>query len=170
MITAIVYCSKTGFTQNYAAMLSKKTGLPCCSLEKALKTQKPEGAVLFLGWLSAGAVKGYKKAAAAFPVEGVCAVGVMPGTPASIAKRNGISCPVFPLPGGVDYQKLRGVDRLALKFVAKTVGGKTPGNEKEAKIFAALRDGGDLTDPACLADVLSFLQTATVQDDKKEAF
>ncbi len=51
---AIVYTSQTGFTARYAALLAERTGLPCRPLKEAAAL--PRGtAVIYLGWLCAGA-------------------------------------------------------------------------------------------------------------------
>ena len=60
--TGIVYTSNTGYTEKYAKLLGEQLGLPVFSAEQA--DSLPEGTeVLYLGWLMAGVVKGYKKAA-----------------------------------------------------------------------------------------------------------
>ena len=54
---AIVYTSQTGFTARYAALLAERTGLPCRPLKEAAAL--PRGtAVIYLGWLCAGGIKG----------------------------------------------------------------------------------------------------------------
>ena len=59
-ISAIVYTSNTGYTQRYAAMLGRAAGLPVHRLGDAAL---PRGtAVVYLGWLCAGGIKGLKKA------------------------------------------------------------------------------------------------------------
>ena len=62
-MNAIIYTTNTGSTESYAKLLAQKTGLPVYSLADA-KDAVPEGAeVIYLGWISASAVKGYAKAA-----------------------------------------------------------------------------------------------------------
>ena len=50
----VVYTSNTGYTRQYAMLLSKKTGLPACSLDEAMKHLAPGSSVIYLGWLMAG--------------------------------------------------------------------------------------------------------------------
>ena len=56
---AIIYTTNTGSTQRYAQMLSQATGLPAYSLTQA-GAQVPDGAaIIYMGWIAAGTVKGY---------------------------------------------------------------------------------------------------------------
>ena len=60
---AIVYTSNTGYTRQYAKLLGDKTGLPVYFLDEAGAKLPPTTSVLYLGWLMAGKVQGYAKAA-----------------------------------------------------------------------------------------------------------
>ena len=71
---AIVYTSNTGYTAEYARMLGESTGLPVYDLNAAAAQLKPGTEILYLGWLMAGAVKGYKAAAKRYRVCAVCGV------------------------------------------------------------------------------------------------
>ena len=63
LMDAIIYTTNTGSTERYAKLLAQETGLPAYSLADA-KDAVPEGTeVIYLGWISAGAIKGYAKAA-----------------------------------------------------------------------------------------------------------
>ena len=56
--SAIVYTSNTGYTAEYARMLGEKTGLPVWELASR---QVPKGSdIVYLGWLMAGNIQGYK--------------------------------------------------------------------------------------------------------------
>ena len=76
----------------------------------------------------AGKVQGYAKASARYHVAAVC--GVCMGATGSqiedVRKTNAIGSelPVFTLQGGFDMAKLRGVYKLMMKVMAKTVGKK----------------------------------------------
>ncbi len=77
--SAIVYASATGFTRRYADLLSERTGLPCFALGTVPGPDRG-AAVLYLGWLCAGGIKGLRKARARYKVQAVCAVGMsLPG-------------------------------------------------------------------------------------------
>ena len=125
---SIVYTSNTGFTRQYAMLLGEKTGLPVYSLEEAGQRLTPGNTIVYLGWLMAGKVQGYAKASARYHVAVVC--GVCMGATGSqiedVRKTNAIGSglPVFTLQGGFDMAKLRGVYKLMMKVMAKTVGKK----------------------------------------------
>lgn len=63
MPNAIVYTSNTGYTQQYALMLANQTGLPVYSLEESVARLPAGNSIIYLGWLMAGRVQGYPKAA-----------------------------------------------------------------------------------------------------------
>ena len=110
---AIVYTSNTGYTRQYAILLGERNGLPVYSLDEAWKELAPASPIIYLGWLMAGKVQGYAKAAKRFQVEAVCGVGM--GATGSqlqdLRKSNALpaSMPVFTLQGGFDLTRLRGV-------------------------------------------------------------
>ena len=73
---AIVYTSNTGYTRQYATLLGEKTGLPVYSLEEAASRLPCGNCVIYLGWLMAGKVQGYAKAAKRYQIAAVCGVGM----------------------------------------------------------------------------------------------
>ena len=73
---AIVYTSNTGYTRQYAVLLGEKTGLPVYSLEEAASRLPCGNCVIYLGWLMAGKVQGYAKAAKRYQIAAVCGVGM----------------------------------------------------------------------------------------------
>lgn len=124
---AIIYTSNTGYTKQYALMLGEQTGLPVHTLKSA-KGSVPTGAkVIYLGWLMAGGIKGYKKAAKEYTVCAVCAVGMASDDSQrnDVLKRAKITdTPLFIMQGGFDMNKLHGIYKLMMKTMAKAVGGK----------------------------------------------
>ena len=99
-VSAIVYTSNTGFTAQYATLLSHQTGLPLYRLEECQLPRDTQ--VLFLGWLCAGKIQGLKGAMGRFQVAGICAVGMAPqADPAKLAGDNRCGgLPLFYLRGG----------------------------------------------------------------------
>ena len=73
---SIVYTSNTGYTAEYARLLGEKTGLPVYALDEAEQKLAAGNCVIYLGWLMAGKVQGYKKAAKRYKVQAVCGVGM----------------------------------------------------------------------------------------------
>ena len=125
-MNAIIYTTNTGSTERYAKLLAQETGLPAYSLADA-KDAVSEGAeVIYLGWISAGAVKGYAKAAKRYHIRAVCGVGMgQTGTQTdSVRKKSAISAdiPLFTLQGNFDVKKLHGVYRLMMEIMVKTAG------------------------------------------------
>ena len=123
---SIVYTSNTGYTAEYARLLGEKTGLPVYSLAEAEQKLAAGNCVIYLGWLMAGKVQGYKKAAKRYKVQAVCGVG-MGGNGSQLQelrKANAISekTPLFTLQGGFDIQKLSGIYKLMMTIMVKTAG------------------------------------------------
>ncbi len=128
---AIVFTSNTGHTAEYAKMLGEKTGLPVYSLKEAQKTLENNTPIIYLGWLFANAVKGYKKASRKFKICAVCAVGLCDtGTAITeVRKTNAMSdeLPLFTMQGGMDKRNLHGINKFMINMLTK---GLTSKNEK----------------------------------------
>lgn len=150
MLSAIVYTSNTGYTAEYAKLLGEETGLPVYSLADAIKSLEAGSEIIYLGWLMAGTVKGYPKAAKQFRVAAVCGVGM--GATGSqiedIRKTNSLpeSLPVFTAQGGFSLGKLRGVYWLMMKLMSMTVGKslaqKTSRTPDENDMLDLMQNGG----------------------------
>lgn len=166
MIKAIVYVSGTGHTKKYAELLSEKTGLPAYELKSAIKELSRGTEIICLGWLMAGKVKGYKKAAKRFAVKAVCGVGMSNGNSqlADIKKANPIpdSMPLFYLQGGFELEKLHGIYKLMMKTMKATVGKKLSGKQnrtpEEDDMIDLLYHGGDLVSANNLTELLAWYE------------
>ena len=73
----IVYKSNTGYTKQYAKMLGKALSLPSYELGNVPECHKGSD-VIYLGWLFAGTIVGYKKCAKRYKVKCVAGVGMGP--------------------------------------------------------------------------------------------
>ena len=126
MMKAIVYTTNTGNTERYAKMLGQRIGLPVYALGDAKKSLPKGTGIIYLGWIMASGIKGYKDAEKHFCIRMVCAVGMSAtGTQIQeIRNKNQIpaSTEVFTLQGGFDMEKLRGVNRLMMSIMVKTAG------------------------------------------------
>ena len=163
---SIVYTSNTGYTAEYARLLGEKTGLPVYSLAEAEQKLAAGNRVIYLGWLMAGKVQGYKKAAKRYKVQAVCGVG-MGGTGSQlqeVRKANAIpeKTPLFTLQGGFDIQKLSGVYKLMMTIMVKTAGkdlaekqNRTP---DEDVMLEMLTQGGSRVSADNLAEVLAWVE------------
>ena len=164
MIEAIIYTSNTGYTARYAQLLGRETGLPVHSLGAVGNSVRRGAEIIYLGWLMAGTIKGYKKAAKTYRVRAVCAVGMGPSGSqlAQARKQNAIppETELFVLRGGFDYGKLRGVYRFMMGTMMKTVGrslakkpDRTPDEQAELDM---LLHGGDFVGVGNLSGVLDW--------------
>ncbi len=121
----IIYKSNTGYTEQYAKLLSEQLGLPCYKLGRVPDCHKGRDAI-FMGWLFAGSIVGYKAAAKKYRLRCVCGVGMGPPTEElapGMREKMGIPpmVPVFYLQGGFDINKLKGPMKLIMKVKCKEI-------------------------------------------------
>lgn len=163
---SIVYTSNTGYTAEYARLLGEKTGLPVYSLAEAEQKLAAGNRVIYLGWLMAGKVQGYKKAAKRYKVQAICGVG-MGGTGSQlqeVRKANAIpeKTPLFTLQGGFDIQKLSGVYKLMMTIMVRTAGKglaeKQDRTPDEDVMLEMLTQGGSRVSAENLAEVLAWVE------------
>ena len=133
----IVYSSNTGHTQQYAKLLSDALDLPAYDL-KAVPPTLDGLEAIYLGWLMAGNVVGYPKAAKKFKIRCVVGVGMTPESPEQtedVAKKvkPDAGVPVFYLQGGYDYSKLGSVHKMMMKAVTPSILKRFEGKTEEEK-------------------------------------
>lgn len=168
--SAIVYTSNTGFTAQYASLLGGETGLPVYSLEEAVKSLTQNSPILYLGWLTAGKVQGYDKVVTKFNLQALCAVGMAKSGSQmeDVKKSNNLpqGLPLFTLQGGFDLKKLRGIYRLMMLVMSKTVAKKlaakpdrTPDEEDMLDLF---QNGGNWVSLENLRPVLAWYEEERV--------
>ena len=163
MIKAIVYQTKIGHTKRYAELLSAKIDLPCYSLDKASYDLSQGDEIIFMGWIMAGTIKGYKKAANYFTLKAVCAVG---GTEDNdqiskdLQKKNNlVNAPLFYLRGGYDLSKIKGPHGAILNQISKSLISAAQKPGAKADIIAAandLKNNEDFVSIDRLSDVLQW--------------
>lgn len=161
---AIVYTSNTGYTAEYANLLGKKAGLPVYDLAAREKPAKGTN-VIYLGWLMAGCVQGYKKGSKRYHVCAVCAVGMGPtgSQLQDVRKANAIpdEIPVFTLQGGFDLARLHGIYRLMMTIMKNTAGKglaeKADRTPEEDAMMDLLSNGGSRVREKNLEAVLAWL-------------
>ena len=139
---AIVYTSNTGHTAMYAKLLGRCTSLPVYSFEAACREIPKGTAVIYLGWLFASRVKGYKKAAKRFDIRAVCAVGLCDtGTLAEEARaatKLPKDSPLFTMQGGIDKTRLKGVNKFMISMLTKSIASKKAPTEEERRMLELL--------------------------------
>lgn len=159
-IEAIVYQSNAGHTKSYAELLSAQIGVPSCELSKAQKSLPKGSSVLFMGWLMAGNVRGFKQAVKCFDIKAVCGVGMSPDAAQieEVRKVNKLPSvlPVFYLQGGFELDKLHGIYKFMMKAMRKSVLKKEAHNEVEAEIMELLRVGGNCVSLDHLSEIVDW--------------
>ena len=147
---AIIYTSNTGSTAEYAQLLGNELNLPVHSLQQA-KHKVPAGSeIIYLGWIMAGGIKGYKEAVKLYKVRAVCGIGMgQTGTQLKeVRDRNAIPqrIPLFTLQGNFDVKKLHGAYRFMMNVMVKTVGkglaNKTDRTPEEDDMLDMMVNGG----------------------------
>ena len=138
----IVYTSNTGHTAEYSKMLGAKIGLPVYSLNEATKKLQKGTEIIYLGWLFANNIKGYKKATKKYKISAICAVGLCDtGTAvAEVRKANSISeeTPLFTIQGGMDKTKLRGINKFMINMLTKGLSSKKERTENDERMLELL--------------------------------
>ncbi len=158
---AIVYTSNTGFTARYAALLAETTGLPAHSFADAQKCLPVGTPVIYMGWLMAGSVKDYSKAAKRFVIEAVIGVGLGDTGAQDAAARKACNLPedvpVFTVQGGMDHGKLKGGYKVGISILTKVMAAKKNRTPDENKMLDLLIKGGDYVSMQELSAVLAWL-------------
>lgn len=163
-MNAIVYTTQTGSAKRYAEMISEKTGLPIYSFKDSKKNVPVGADIVYLGWINAGKITGYKKAAKRYNVLSVCGVGMSKtGTMTeNVRKRTRIaeSVPLFTLQGNFNIDKLHGFYRLIMALMAKAIKNdlenKKDLSPEEADIADMVIHGGERVKSENLNDFLDW--------------
>lgn len=164
MITAIVYTSNSGYTAQYAEILHQKTKLPAYTLDQAKTVLPAQSEIMYLGWIMASNMQGYRKAAKRYQI--ACACGVCMGASGSQLKevrsatKIDASIPLFTLQGGFDMNKLHGMYKLMMQVMAKTAGKglaeKTDRTPDEDVMLDMMLHGGNYVSEENLRPVLDW--------------
>ena len=157
---AIVYTSKNGHTAEYAQILGKQTGLPVYSLKDAEKQLEKGTQIIYLGWLMASRVQGFSKANKKFKVSAVCGVGLCDtGTLLSeVRKANALpeDFPLFTMQGGIDKNKLKGLDKLLINMLTKGLESQKMPTESDERMLYLLTHTENLVSENNSADFMQW--------------
>ena len=161
---AIIYTTNTGSTAQYAKMLAEQTGLPAFSMEEAKSKVEAGNEIIYLGWIMAAKVKGYKAAAKKYKIRAVCAVGMeRTGTRTEQIREKTsvpVEIPLFTLQGNFDVKKLHGIYRLMMnlmvKMVTKKLGAKIDRTQQENEMLEIMLHGGENVREENLGEVISW--------------
>ncbi len=156
----IVYESNTGFTERYAKALAEKTGVEALPLDKAKKSVAKGSEVVFLGWVFANKISGLDKARKLWTVKALGAVGMNPPSEKNteiVREANKAECPLFYLAGGLDNAKLKGMHKMMLAMVRKSLEQENKPEYKDA--IEMFRNGGDWFSEEYLTGLVTFMLT-----------
>lgn len=125
IMKAIVFESKTGNTKKYAELLGQETGLPVYEHKEAARHLEKHDEIIYMGWLFASGIKGFKKALKSFNVKAVCGVGMRRASEEAMkdmaAKNNLSGIKTFYLQGGYNGSRLRGLNKLMMNMMSKVI-------------------------------------------------
>ena len=155
----IVYESNTGFTKQYAEMLSEAVGLPALPMVQAVSKVPRGTGIFFMGWVCGGKITGLPVASKRFIVEG--AVGIVyphPDVITELSKMNKLSCPLFYLQGGVEPKKLGYFKRKILSMIAQNLERQENKTAAVWDLADTLRIGGSYVSGANLEPVVSWVK------------
>lgn len=156
----IIYTSETGFTKKYAELLAKRTGCEVYSAEEAKGRVERNSKVIYMGWLFANSVKGYKKAAKRYDIKAVCAVGLTPTGYMidEVRKSNNIpdNIALFTLQGGMDHARLKGINKFAISILIKMLTRKKNDSDEDKAKLELIKNGGDFVSENNLCGLLEW--------------
>lgn len=154
---AVIYESDTGFTERYAKMLSEKLNIPAYTIPQAKKAVEKGAEVIFMGWVFANRISGLDKAKKQWNVIAAAAVGMNPKTEKNteiVREANKLEIPLFYLWGGLDNNKLKGINKMMLGFVRDSL---IKENKPEyADAIRVFREGGDFVSEENLEELIAF--------------
>ena len=170
-IEAIVYTSNTGNTGQYAQMLAARTGLPVYSAKDAETALSQGASVIYMGWIRASVIVGYREAAARYAIVCVLAVGMgeTGGQLAELRRKNGLaeSLPLFTMQGGLFPSMLRGMNAFMINFsrrkAIKVLKAERKRTEAQNAMLIMLSKGASFVQEKHLQKPLFWLQSQGVE-------
>jgi hypothetical protein len=166
MVT-IVYESNSGFTKKYAELLAADIKADCFSLDEAKEKLAAGKPVVFLGWISAGIIRGCRKARKLFDVKAVAGVGMAAGSDkilSDLVRQNKLEgVRNFYLRGGFDLAKLKGFYKFIMKLgaaaVVKSLEKKENLTPQESEQLSDFKYGSDHVSKENLADMIAYCKS-----------
>lgn len=161
----IVYASNTGYTKQYAEIVSKNAKIDAFPVDE-IPAGRTNEVTIFMGWVMAGKVVGYKKAKeAGCKILCVVAVGMSPESPAqtNMIKKSLKGEPymdVYYVQGGYDYKKLKGINKLLMKVKSKEIiaryDGMSEAEKKENATYRMVTEGYSVVNEDRVAAVVAW--------------
>lgn len=157
----IIYESKTGFTARYASMLAEQTGLNAFSTSELAKVAR-DSEIIFLGWISAGHIKGLSKVLNNYTVNVACAVGlgIKPEPDeATFLKNNKLDGKqFFYLRGGYDPSKIKSSTKFLMKMFVKMLKSQKEQTEETKQVVVGVENGCDFVSLDHLQPVIDWVK------------
>lgn len=158
---AIVYESNAGHTKAYAQMLGRECGIRVFDISQAKSKLAENADIIFMGWVMACNIKGYKEVVKIFNVKAVCSVGMSKGDAqkADIQKINAIpeDVPLFCLQGGFELDKLHGIYKIMMTLMRngerKRISALEKRTEEDEELIDIWTHGANKVSKANLANV-----------------
>ena len=162
MVKAIVYKSETGFTKEYAEILSKKINVPCYTLEEAKKNLNKSDEIVYLGWICAGSIKGVNRVRNKYQVKCYGAVGAFPKDDKyieSLVKLNELEKgKLFYLRGGINFKKLKGYKKLIVKIVGNVLEKNNKDKEGSEELIRLFNEGASFVESKNLDEMIDYIK------------
>lgn len=173
---AVIYTTNSGSTAEYAQLLGEEWNLPVFSLQQAKSKVSAGAEIIYLGWIMAGGIKGYKVAAKRYKIGAVCGVGMgQTGTQGKeVREKNAIpqSIPLFTLQGNFDVKKLHGAYRFMMSIMVKTAGKalaeKADRTPEENDMLDMMINGGKRVTKQNLEAVFDWYKSSYLQEAENE--
>jgi hypothetical protein len=161
-IKAIVYESNTGFTKEYAELLSGIINVPTIPVIDNSMIFDDREAVIFLGWVCAGKINGLRMARLKYNPMLIAAVGMTPMNDKYafvLAQQNNIDVPFYYLQGGLHRERLKGFYKIMFNMVAnpilrKAKKGKAQLSEQEQYMLDLIKNGGSFVSRENLEELI----------------
>ncbi|MDD3402651.1 MAG: hypothetical protein PHQ72_04725 [Hespellia sp.] len=143
-------------------MLSDKLNIPAYHIAEDDGSVPAGAEVIYMGWICAGGIKGYEKAAKRYQIRALCGVGLAADNGNQVdelAKRHRVSesTEVFYLQGGFDMGRLSGVYKLMMKVmrdvVRRSISKKDDVTEEEQIAYELMCKGGSYVDEEKLIQI-----------------
>lgn len=162
MVKAIVYKSETGFTKEYAEILSKKLNIPYYTIREAKKELKRKDEIVYLGWICAGRISGIDRVRNRYNVKCYGSVGAFPKEDnyiQTLIKSNALeNDKVFYLRGGLNLKKLKGYKKIIVKIVGNML--KKDNKEKEGskELTRIFNEGASFVNSKNLSEMINYIK------------
>lgn len=173
MKTAVIYNSKTGFTEKYAMWLTERLGADCYRLAEAKTIDFDRyDAIIFGGWVCAGKVSKVKWFFDRIPTwKDKCLVlYAVGGSPRenpdidvfleSVIPSEYHNVKAFYCQGGYNYEKMDAPSRLAMKMFAKMLKSGKEQTEEEKIMADMISKSYDISDPKYIEPIVEYVENS----------